>query len=140
MATIIDADGHLLGPRSIWEEYTESAYRERVIQIAKDREGIDCSKINGNLRRDSNMAIAAACTPGEHFCEQCFISMDPDETNVSPIADVGLEECVIWGSDYPHFDCIFPAVVDQVKEACAKLPALVQQKIIGENANRLYNL
>lgn len=64
MATIIDADGHLLEPPSIWEEYTEPAYREQVIQIAKDREGIDCLKINGELRRDRNMAIAAACTPG----------------------------------------------------------------------------
>ena len=54
-----DADGHLLEPRSIWEEYTEPAYREQVIQIAKDREGIDCLKINGELRRDRNMAIAA---------------------------------------------------------------------------------
>ncbi len=370
MATIIDADMHLLEPHSILEEYTEPAYREQVIQIAKDREGIDCLKINGDLRSDRNMAIAAACTPGglsdpqkartmswhdmvpggydpyvrlqdmdpegisvaffyptlwliyddltdpqvgeaawpvyndwladickpylnrfysvvplplqdvdeavaemrrvvtdlgmpavfirpdpfngqrlnvpayappwceaqelqvpialhgsfgtemptlgeerhkdpfffrmvchpreqqaacmdiicggvlslfhalkvaflesgcgwlgdrldridghfdtmghyvprikkrpgEHFCELCFISMDPDETTPSRIADMGLEECVFWGSGYPHFDCIFPAVVDQVKEACAKLPTLVQQKIIGENANRLYNL
>jgi len=64
MVTIIDSDGHLLEPPSIWEEYTEPAYRAQVIQIAKDAEGIDCLKINGELRRDRNMAIAAACTPG----------------------------------------------------------------------------
>lgn len=52
MATIIDADGHLLEPPSIWEEYTEPTYREQVMQIAKDREGIDCLKISGELRRD----------------------------------------------------------------------------------------
>ncbi len=64
MASIIDSDGHLLEPPSVWEEYTEPAYREKVIQIAKDAEGIDCLKINGEIRRDRNMAIAAACTPG----------------------------------------------------------------------------
>ena len=370
MTTIIDADGHLLEPPSVWQEYTEPAYRAQVIQIAKDAEGIDCLKINGELRRDRNMAIAAACTPGgmsdaqrartmswdeivpggydphervkdmdlegievaffyptlwliygditdpqvaaaacraynnwladfcqaypqrfygvaplplqdveaavtemrrvvkelgmravfirpnpfngrrlndpayhplwqaaqeldvpiaihgsfgtkmptlgqerykdpfffhmvchpweqqgacmdiicggvlaqfpglkvaflesgvgwlgywldrmdshfdtmghyvpwltkrpsEHFREQCFISMDPDESTLSSIAELGLEECVIWGSDYPHFDCTFPGVVDEVKASCAKLPTHAQQKIIGENAKRLYNL
>ena len=64
MATIIDADGHLLEPPRVWEEYTEPAYRAQVIQIAQDAEGVDCLKINGELRRDRNMAIAAACTPG----------------------------------------------------------------------------
>ena len=64
MVSIIDSDGHLLEPPSVWEEYTEPAYRAQVIQIAKDAEGIDCLKINGELRRDRTMAIAAACTPG----------------------------------------------------------------------------
>ncbi|HKA54110.1 MAG TPA: amidohydrolase, partial [Candidatus Binatia bacterium] len=64
MATIIDADGHILEPRSVWEEYTEPAYRDRVIQIVRDTDGIDKMKINGEIRGDRNMAIAAACTPG----------------------------------------------------------------------------
>jgi predicted TIM-barrel fold metal-dependent hydrolase len=53
---------------------------------------------------------------------------------------MGLEDCVIWGSDYPHFDCTFPGVVDEVKAACAALPERARRKIIGENAKRLYNL
>ena len=66
--------------------------------------------------------------------------MDPDERNLKTVVDIGLEECVIWGSDYPHFDCTFPGVVDEVKESCAPLPEWAQKKIIGENAKRLYNL
>src|SRR5918999_1978984 len=64
MTTIIDGDGHILEPEVIWKEYTESAYRDRVIQIAQDKNGIDRLKINGELRIDPHMAIAAACTPG----------------------------------------------------------------------------
>jgi hypothetical protein len=30
MARIIDADGHITEPRVLWEQYTESAYRDRV--------------------------------------------------------------------------------------------------------------
>ena len=370
MATIIDADGHVVEPRAVWEEYTESAYREGVIQIARDSEGIDCMRINGEIRRDRNMTIAAACTPGglsephkartmswdevprdgydphvrakdmdlegievaffypslwliygdlddpklaaascraynnwiadfcksypnrffgvaplplqdvdeavkemrrvvkdlgmravfvrpnpfkgrrlcdpaydvfwreaqelnvpvaihgsfgtkmptlgqerykdpfffhmvchpwemqgacldvvcgsvlskfpklkvafleaglgwighwldrmdghfdkmghyvpwlkrkpsDMFREQCFISMDPDEHSIGVVASMGLENCVIWGSDYPHFDCTFPGVVEEVQEACASLPAQARQKIIGENTRRLYGL
>ncbi|MEW6300056.1 MAG: amidohydrolase family protein [Thermodesulfobacteriota bacterium] len=370
MATIIDADGHILEPRSVWQEYTEPAYRDRVIQIVRDTDGIDKLKIDGEIRGDRNMAIAAACTPGglsdprrartmswdeivpggydphvrvkdmdtegievaffypslwliygdlndpqlaaaacraynnwiadfckpypdrffgvaplplqdvdeavremrrvvkelgmravfirpnpfngrrlcdpaydvfwreaqelnvpvavhgsfgtkmqtlgqerykdpfffhmvchpweqqaacldiicggvlskfprlkvaflesgvgwigywldrmdghfekmghyvpwlkkrpsELFREQCFISMDPDEHTLQVVADMGLEDCVIWGSDYPHFDCTFPGVVDEVKAACAALPERARRKIIGENAKRLYNL
>ena len=370
MATIIDADGHILEPRSVWEEYTESAYRDRVIQIVRDIDGIDKMKINGEIRGDRNMAIAAACTPGglsdphrartmswdeitpggydphvrvkdmdlegievaffypslwliygdlddpqlaaaacraynnwiadfckpysnrffgvaplplqdvdeavkemrrvvkelgmravfvrpnpfngrrlndpaydvfwreaqelhipvavhgsfgtkmptlgqerykdpfffhmvchpwemqgacldivcggvlskfptlkvafleaglgwighwldrmdghfekmghyvpwltrkpsDMFREQCFISMDPDEHSLGVVTAMGLENCVIWGSDYPHFDCTFPGVVEEVKEACAALPEQAQKKIIGENTRRLYNL
>jgi predicted TIM-barrel fold metal-dependent hydrolase len=370
MATIIDADGHIVEPRSVWQEYTEPAYRDRVIQIVRDRDGIDRMMIDGEVRVDRNMAIAAACTPGglsdphrartmswdeivpggydphvrvkdmdlegievaffyptlwllygdlndpklaaaacraynnwmadfckpyperffgvaplplqdvdeavkemrrvvkdlgmravfirpnpyngrrlndpaydpfwreaqelnipvaihgsfgtkmptlgqerykdpfffhmvchpweqqgacmdvvcggvlskfpklkvaflesgvgwighwldrmdghfekmghyvpwlkrrpsELFREQCFISMDPDEHTLKVVVEMGLEDCIVWGSDYPHFDCTFPGVVDEVKEACAPLAPRAQQKIIGENTRRLYNL
>jgi len=66
--------------------------------------------------------------------------MDPDERTLSVAVEMDLEECVIWGSDYPHFDRTFPGVVDEVKEACVSLPERAQKKIIGENAKRLYNL
>jgi predicted TIM-barrel fold metal-dependent hydrolase len=78
--------------------------------------------------------------PSEHFREQCYIGMETDEKSMSGIVEWGLEERVIWGSDYPHFDCTFPGVVDEVKESCAKLPAHAQQQILSENAKRLYNL
>ena len=66
--------------------------------------------------------------------------MDPDEHSLGVVTAMGLENCVIWGSDYPHFDCTFPGVVEEVKEACASLPKRAQKKIIGENTRRLYNL
>ena len=49
MARIIDADGHVLEPPSVWQEYTEPAYRDGVIQIFRDHDGIDKLKINGEV-------------------------------------------------------------------------------------------
>jgi hypothetical protein len=39
MIRIIDSDGHIVEPRALWEEYTEPAYRERVIQVRPQRSG-----------------------------------------------------------------------------------------------------
>jgi hypothetical protein len=36
---IIDSDGHIVEPRSVWEEYTEPAFREQMIQIRRNRDG-----------------------------------------------------------------------------------------------------
>ncbi len=66
--------------------------------------------------------------PSGHFRARRFISMDPDESMLSNIAELGLEECVLWGSDYSHLACTFPGVVDEVRASWAKLPTHAQQK------------
>jgi predicted TIM-barrel fold metal-dependent hydrolase len=46
----------------------------------------------------------------------------------------------MWASDYPHFDCTFPGVVDELREGCDGLPERAQKQIMGENAARCYGL
>lgn len=58
MATIIDADGHVDEPRAVWQEYMEPAYREQVIQLARDHDGMDKLKIEGKVRGDGSLSIA----------------------------------------------------------------------------------
>jgi hypothetical protein len=41
MAEIIDADGHIVEPRTFWNDYVEPQYRERLPRIIKDSDGID---------------------------------------------------------------------------------------------------
>ena len=41
MARIIDADGHIVEPRELWEEYVEPEFRDRVIRIERNRDGLD---------------------------------------------------------------------------------------------------
>jgi len=41
MARIIDADGHIVEPRKLWEEYVEPEFRERVIRIQRSSAGLD---------------------------------------------------------------------------------------------------
>jgi predicted TIM-barrel fold metal-dependent hydrolase len=64
MTKIIDADGHIVEPRALWDEYVEPAYRDRIPRIAKDSEGIDRLKFEGRVAENSVYAPAAMCIPG----------------------------------------------------------------------------
>lgn len=49
MTRVIDADGHIVEPRFLWQEYTEAKFRDRIPQVAQDNEGIDRIKVEGQL-------------------------------------------------------------------------------------------
>ena len=47
--------------------------------------------------------------PSEIFSQQCFVSMEADEAKgLNWMIDKGLGHCILWGSDYPHFDSTYP--------------------------------
>jgi predicted TIM-barrel fold metal-dependent hydrolase len=54
--------------------------------------------------------------------------------------DLGVERNVLWGSDYPHFDCTYPGVVSEVTRALGKLPDTARDNILTQNALRFYRL
>jgi len=78
--------------------------------------------------------------PSEYFRRQCFCSCEPDDVALKTATVLGLEDVFMWASDYPHFDCTFPGVVEELREGCAQLPESAQRKVIGENAARCYGL
>ena len=64
MSQIIDADGHIVEPRSFWQEYVEPAFRDRVPQIVKDDEGTDRANYNGELVERRAIPQSALCIHG----------------------------------------------------------------------------
>jgi predicted TIM-barrel fold metal-dependent hydrolase len=78
--------------------------------------------------------------PSEYFRRQCFVSCEPDDVALKTAVPLGLEDILMWASDYPHFDCTFPGVVDELRESCDSLPESAQRKIMGDNAARCYGL
>ena len=34
---------------------------------------------------------------------------------------MGVEGCVFWGADYPHYDCTYPGAVKELEENLAPL-------------------
>ncbi len=78
--------------------------------------------------------------PSEYFYRQCFLSCEPDDVALKTAVALGNDKVLMWASDYPHFDCVFPGVVDELKEHCEPLPESAQRNIMSENAARCYGL
>jgi predicted TIM-barrel fold metal-dependent hydrolase len=64
MVKIIDADGHVVEPRAVWEDYIESQFRDRMPRLAKDSEGVDRFTRGGKPPAPSVYFPAAMCIPG----------------------------------------------------------------------------
>jgi predicted TIM-barrel fold metal-dependent hydrolase len=43
----VDADGHILEPADLWENYIEAKYRDRALRIARDENGLEYLEIGG---------------------------------------------------------------------------------------------
>lgn len=44
---VVDADGHILEPANLWEEYIEPEYKEKALRIKVDEEGLEYMEIEG---------------------------------------------------------------------------------------------
>ena len=61
-AGIIDGDGHVLEPATLWEDYLEPSMRARAITVKKDQDGLEYLEIDGapsHLDLDGDHARAA---------------------------------------------------------------------------------
>ena len=43
----IDADGHVLEPATLWEDYLEAKYQDRAIRVKVDADGLEYLELNG---------------------------------------------------------------------------------------------
>jgi predicted TIM-barrel fold metal-dependent hydrolase len=76
--------------------------------------------------------------PSEYFRRQCWISFEPDEPYLPDIIHRIGEDRLLFASDYPHPDHVWPETV----EAAVALPLAdsVKRKIFRDNPARLYGL
>src|SRR2546428_2458120 len=47
--SVVDADGHVTEPMSLWTDYVEPAYRERAPRPVLDERGRPCMLLDGRL-------------------------------------------------------------------------------------------
>jgi predicted TIM-barrel fold metal-dependent hydrolase len=76
--------------------------------------------------------------PSEYFARQCFVSVEEVEPGLAPmLADY--PQSVVFASDYPHADGIFPGATKELMETGA-LDDVSRYAVLAGNAVRLYGL
>ena len=77
--------------------------------------------------------------PSELFAEgRMVVSCEPGEIMLSAVINAVGDKCIMYASDYPHGDSKWPKTVSRIRNA--GLSQESQNRILGDNAARLYNL
>ncbi|HYM02261.1 MAG TPA: amidohydrolase family protein [Stellaceae bacterium] len=77
--------------------------------------------------------------PSDYWRRQCKATFQFDRIGTKLIADMG-EESLMWGSDYPHGDGVWPESSKYIAEQFRDLAPEVTYKITCENAGKFYGL
>jgi predicted TIM-barrel fold metal-dependent hydrolase len=77
--------------------------------------------------------------PSDYWRRQCKATFQFDRIGTKLIDDMGVET-LMWGSDYPHGDGVWPESSKYIAEQFGHLPPDVTHKITCENAGRFYGL
>ena len=77
--------------------------------------------------------------PSDYWRRQCKATFQFDRIGLAMIEEMGAET-LMWASDYPHTDGIWPESSKYIADQFGHLPADVVHKITCENAGKLYGL
>lgn len=77
--------------------------------------------------------------PTEYFLRQCFVTTEPNERGLPAVIGLLGDDFLMWASDYPHPDAIFPGAVAALAER-DDLTDASKEKILRSNAVRCFGL
>ncbi len=75
--------------------------------------------------------------PSEYWHRQMFVSFQQDQVGLELVEKIGVDN-VMWGSDFPHPDGIWPDSQQFIREQFSVLSEENRRKIVYENAAKLY--
>ena len=78
-------------------------------------------------------------SPSEYFARQCFVSVDPAEKSVPAVISLIGDSQLVFATDYPHPDGIFPGVVRAFTDR-DDVPEASKATILRDNALRCFGL
>lgn len=76
--------------------------------------------------------------PSDYFRRQCFLGIEAEEATAQPYLDTFGDDNLVFSTDYPHGDSMYPNAVDTFEKM--PYPAASKGKIVGENWERLYGI
>ncbi len=75
--------------------------------------------------------------PSRYWRRQCYATYQSDPVGIRLLDLLG-EENVMWGSDFPHPDGVWPDSLELIGRELGGVPERTRHRIVCENAGRLY--
>lgn len=86
---------------------------------------------------DQYQDLTLTMKPSEYWRRQCKATYQSDKVGIRMLDILG-DDNIMWGSDYPHMDGVWPDSQEFIKNELGHLPAESRKKIICDNAAKLY--
>jgi predicted TIM-barrel fold metal-dependent hydrolase len=97
-------------------------------------------RLDGHYEKMGKLVPWMKERPSDYFRRQCWIAYDADETTLQYVVDHGLGHNILWGADYPHFDCLYPGALNELREKLDGFPEEVGESLLHTNPARFYNV
>jgi predicted TIM-barrel fold metal-dependent hydrolase len=81
--------------------------------------------------------LALTMPPSAYWRRQCKATFQTDPIGIKLLDDLGAEN-VMWGSDFPHPDGVWPDSQEYIQKELGHLPPDVRRKVVCENAGTFY--
>ena len=88
---------------------------------------------------DRARSLGFKMKPSDYFRRQGYVTYQQDKF-LEPIVPLIGEDRIMWGSDFPHPDCLWPDSHRILGENLAGLSKTAQRKIVHDNVAKLYNI
>jgi predicted TIM-barrel fold metal-dependent hydrolase len=101
------------------------------------------AKMDSGARRaqaENANAPTLATLPSDAIRRQVYITFQNDPGGIAGALAIGLGDNCMWASDYPHGGSTWPHSRDVIKTQIDGLAATTAQKLIWQNAAKLYAL
>jgi predicted TIM-barrel fold metal-dependent hydrolase len=80
--------------------------------------------------------------PAEYFASNMYATFwfENNRNKLPELIDAVGEDCILFETDFPHPTCLYPSPLESVAPKMATLSPETRNKILGENARKLYRL
>jgi len=78
--------------------------------------------------------------PSAYVRRQCWFGVGADDVLLPLVAERVGDERLLWSSDFPHFDAVYPGAVEATVERMTGLSEESRRHIFIDNPRRLYRM
>ena len=78
--------------------------------------------------------------PSFYYHRNCFATFMEEPEMVPVAVDLGFESSMLWSSDYPHHEGVYPHTAASIQRQMGRLTETQREKILGGNAAKLFKI